>query len=124
MKQFGPIVGWRNYKQTHALCGCVCVACKKKYYPKKYLCSCGSIEFEKKRFLGKGMLLTFTSIGSRCLGLVMLEEGVKILAQITDVKLCDLYIGMPVRAVFRLLSEDGPEGIIHYGIKFVPIQKA
>jgi len=30
--------------------------------------------------------------------------------------------GMKVRAVFRKLGEEGEEGIIYYGTKFVPLE--
>lgn len=122
MKNFGPIIGWRNYHHTHALCGVSCVACKKIYYPKKHICSCGATSFIKKKFSGNGTLVTFTQVNSRCIGLVALEEGVTILAQLADVQLKNLSIGMPVKAVFRKLYEQGPTGIIHYGIKFVSTQ--
>lgn len=37
-----------------------------------------------------------------------------------DVDPEEVHIGMPVRAVFRRIAEDGKAGIIQYGYKFVP----
>ena len=120
MKPIGPIVVWRNQKQMYRLCGCQCVACKKSYYPKKYLCDCGSQEFCEKEFCGKGTLLTFTKTSLALFGIVALDEGVRVLAQIVDTDFDKLYLGMPVRSVFRKLHEEGEAGVIVYGIKFAP----
>ncbi|HJK47869.1 MAG TPA: transcriptional regulator, partial [Methanocorpusculum sp.] len=32
----------------------------------------------------------------------------------------EVYIGMPVKSVFRVLDREGSDGVIHYGTKFVP----
>ena len=125
-----PISAWRNYKHNYGLYGYRCVACKKIYYPKKHLCSCGSQNFESMKLSGNGKLITFTQINNPpeafeemapyCIGIVELEEGVRILAQITDAMLEDLSIGMPVKAVFRKLYARGEKGVIQYGVKFEP----
>jgi len=142
----GPIAGWRNYKEMYALYGSQCTACKKLYYPKKYLCSCGAPagggqSFTSYKFSGKGTIVTFTQIMHTtesfaqavpyCIGIIRLEEKVRLnevrlnevrlLAQITDASLADLRIGMPVQAVFRKISEEGDAGIITYGTMFAPI---
>ena len=49
-----------------------------------------------------------------------LEDGVKILTQLTDVFPEEVYVGMPVEMVFRKVREAGAEGIIEYGYKFRP----
>lgn len=76
------------------------------------------------------MLISFSNITIPpvdCVGLapyiialVELEEGPRLVAQMTDVALIDLRIGMPVKAVFRRYFADGNAGLIHYGIKFIP----
>lgn len=124
-----PITTWRNYKHVYGLYGYKCVECGKIYYPKKYLCSCGSKEFEDIKLSGRGKLITFTQVRSKpacfvdmpsyCLGIVELEEGVRVLAQIADAEFDDLRIGMPVKAVFRRLYQDGDDGVVVYGVKFV-----
>jgi uncharacterized OB-fold protein len=52
--------------------------------------------------------------------MVRMDEGVMLTAQIVDCPLNDVKIGMRVRAVLRKLSEEGEDGVIHYGYKFVP----
>lgn len=51
---------------------------------------------------------------------VKLEEGNLITAQLTDVDFDQIYIGMPVEMVTRLLSVDGDRGLRDYGYKFRP----
>ncbi|MDO8488342.1 MAG: Zn-ribbon domain-containing OB-fold protein [bacterium] len=69
--------------------------------------------------------------------LVMLEEGPMLTAQLTDITrkisggVTQLFnvegepvdIGTQVEMVTRVLSEDGPKGIINYGHKFRPLLK-
>ena len=52
--------------------------------------------------------------------MVRTTDGIMISGQLVDVNLEDVRIGMPVRAVLRRISDDGPSGVIHYGYKFVP----
>ena len=122
-----PVSHWRTYTQIHRLEGCQCKACKKLYYPKHYLCECGSEKFVPFTFQGTGTLLTWTKINSapkgfECatpyyLGIITLDEGVLITANITEI-IEKLEIGMPMKAVFRKLYQKGETGIIRYGLKF------
>jgi uncharacterized OB-fold protein len=53
------------------------------------------------------------------LAIVELEGGARMTTQI----ICqpeEVYIGMSVRSVFRVLDREGEGGVIHYGTKFVP----
>jgi uncharacterized OB-fold protein len=54
------------------------------------------------------------------LGIVEVEGGVRLMAQIVDVPLDDVKTGMPLRLEFRKISEEGEAGIICYGHKAVP----
>jgi len=56
-------------------------------------------------------------------GIVELDEGPKVTAQIVDAREEELKIGMPVKMVFRRLRVDGDEGLIHYGFKFTPVRE-
>lgn len=49
-----------------------------------------------------------------------LEDGTRLVAQITDVNIDELKIDMDLEQVFRKISEDGDSGIIQYGVKFRP----
>ncbi len=105
--------------------------CSKIYFPKKHLCECSSTSFDDFQLKGKGKVLTFTEIKSSpeefsemtpyCVGIIELEEGPKITAQIADAEVCDLKIGDEVEAVFRKFVANGEAGIIHYGLKFKKI---
>ena len=80
-------------------------------------------------FSGLGKLISFThvinppqrfeSMAPYCIGIIELEEGVKILSQLTDITLGEISIGMPVKAVFRKIIDNGDSDIISYGIKFI-----
>ncbi len=125
-----PISQWRNHKNRYSLYGDQCTTCQKTYYPKGYYCQCGSLIFTPLPLSGHGKLLSFTEITTApkpfeqltpyCIGIIELEEGVKLTAQITDCTLQQLYIGIPVEASFRKMFQNGTTGIIHYGIKFKP----
>lgn len=54
------------------------------------------------------------------IALVKLLDGPMVTAQLTDVDLGAVKIGMKVEMVTRKLREDGPEGQIVYGYKFRP----
>jgi uncharacterized OB-fold protein len=54
------------------------------------------------------------------MALVRLQEGPLITAQITDVDVKDVKVGMPVEMVTRVLREDGERGMLVYGYKFRP----
>lgn len=85
---------------------------------------------EKYSFSGQGEVYSFTVIYDAPTGftkfapypiaLIKLSEGPMITAQLTDVDLDQIYIGMPVEMVTRKLSEDGDRGLISYGYKFRP----
>jgi uncharacterized OB-fold protein len=58
------------------------------------------------------------------IALIELDNGVKVLSALTDVEPDKVYDGMEVEAVLRILWVEGAEGLIVYGIKFVPIQQS
>ena len=55
------------------------------------------------------------------IGLIQLDDGPLVTAQLTDVDHDAIYIGMRVEMVTRRLREDSPEGQIIYGYKFRPL---
>ncbi len=86
-------------------------------------------EIEDFKFSGKGEVVTFTVIHTAAegfenqtpyvLGIIKLEEGPSLTSQIIcDPK--DVSMGMKVSPVFRKLGQDGAQGMIYYGTKFVP----
>lgn len=55
------------------------------------------------------------------IALIKLDEGPMVTAQLTDVALDQVKIGLRVEMVTRKLREDGAEGQIIYGYKFRPV---
>ena len=78
---------------------------------------------------GRGVVESFASVGRAADGfadgavmaLVRLNDGPLITAQLTDVTLDDVQIGMAVEVVTRKLRDLGPDGLIVYGYKFRPL---
>ena len=130
MFEKSPIPRWRKYQEKYQLIGNKCTNCNTPYYPAKHLCSCGSQTFKPMQFKGTGTLLTFTQINVPSLifkhrspyiiGMIQLDEGPRLISQITDSELKDLSIGLKLQAVFRIFSYASDKGIIHYGTKFIP----
>lgn len=122
---------WRNLDVFLRLQGSKCKKCGKKFLPPKKACpSCKSTEMESYIAPRTGKVLSWSVITEAptkfkkyapyVLGLVELEDGNRIIAQLTDVKEKELEFGMPVKGVVRRFYEDGEGGLIHYGYKFVP----
>ena len=62
----------------------------------------------------------FSSLTPYAVGIVELDGGVRITAQIADCEFDQLAVGQRVRLEFRRIQEDGKAGIICYGHKCVP----
>lgn len=84
---------------------------------------------ERFQFTGKGELYSFTTLqevpedfeeqAPYMVGLVRLDEGPMVLAQITDLAPDDtVQIGDRVEMVTRKLATEGERGMIIYGYKF------
>ncbi|MDH4223137.1 MAG: Zn-ribbon domain-containing OB-fold protein [candidate division Zixibacteria bacterium] len=123
---------WREIPQRYRLEAGKCKKCGKVFFPPRLICdACKSREFEKIILQKEGKLLTFTVIRVApteftdqvpyAMGIVELNEGVKILTQIADCDFDKLEIGMPLRIEFRKISQEGEAGIICYGYKCVPV---
>jgi uncharacterized OB-fold protein len=129
---------WKTIPQRYCLVGLKCRSCGTINFPAREICSgCGKkAEYEPTPLKGQGTINSYTIIsaggappefseqerlaGSFGVAVVELEEGPKIIAQLTDCKLDELGIGMKVEAVFRRIYED--DDVIRYGIKFRPIK--
>jgi len=130
MHRQSPIIRWRKYSESYTLTGNKCISCNAVYYPKKELCTCGSAQFQNHQFSGKGKLSSYTEIKSApeefsfmipyCIGIIQLDEGPKIIAQIADATGEELQIGMEVETVFRKNYKVNDHGIIHYTLKCIP----
>lgn len=111
-----------------------CVSCGALNVPARFLClECGRGDFQWERLSGRGRLYTYTVIarggaptefdeqqtmtGSIVVAVVELEEGARVVAQLTDCVPEELSVGAPLKAVFRRLYDQ--EGIVRYGYKFM-----
>jgi uncharacterized OB-fold protein len=129
---------WQTLRQRYSLIGSKCKSCGTINFPPRDICiGCGKkAEYETIRLKGQGKIYSYTIIcaggappefseqerlgGSFGVAVIELEEGPRIVAQMTDCKPSELGIDMKVEAVFRRLYED--DDVIRYGIKFRPIR--
>ncbi len=128
MHRQSPILRWRRYPERYRLEGNKCLECSQIYFPKKELCECGCKSFVNYKLKGEGKILTFTEIQSSpeefsemtpyCVGIIELEDGPKITAQIADADVTCLKVGDKVESTFRKFTAVGDSGVIHYGLKF------
>ena len=122
---------WREIPRRYRLEADKCKQCGYIAFPGRLICpECGSREFEKTTLSGKGTLETFTIIRVApagfndqvpyAVGIVQLDEGVRLMAQITDCDPNKLTTGEKLIAKFRRINEESKTGAIMYGYKFVP----
>jgi uncharacterized OB-fold protein len=129
-----PPSAWRHYPQRYRREATRCTGCGKAFFPPRLVCDkCGARDFETFTLGTTGKLATFTIIRTPAaqfsgeapfaLGIVDMEEGVRLMAQVADVAFDELKVGMPVKLEFRQLYSDGSSGVIHYGHKAVPLRE-
>jgi uncharacterized OB-fold protein len=122
---------WREIPKRYRMEAGKCTKCQNISFPQRLVCpECGSKSFEKINLSGKGKVATFTithvapeGFGDQvpyAVGIVELDEGIRVMAQITDCELDKLKIGDRVVSKFRRIREEGKTGMIMYGYKFVP----
>ncbi|MGD0711072.1 MAG: Zn-ribbon domain-containing OB-fold protein [Bacteroidales bacterium] len=122
---------WRETPERYRLEAGKCKKCGKITFPQRLICpECGSEEFTKFNLSGKGKIETFTIIRTApdgfedlapyAVGIIALDEGIRILAQITDCNPEELKIGDRLVSKFRRMNQDGQNGMIYYAYKFVP----
>jgi hypothetical protein len=121
---------WRKIPQRYNLIGTVCTNCDTKFFPPRDFCSIcrrhGKIQ--EFKFSGRGEIYSYSVVHAPpegfeyqkpyIIGIIKLEEGPKLTAQIVDCKPEDVSIGKKVKSVFRKIVEVGRSGIIQYGYKF------
>lgn len=125
----------RSIPQRYALIGAKCKSCNTMNLPVSlFCCKCGGTQLEPAKLSGRGKVYCFTIIsrggsppeftrqqklvGSYPVAIVELDEGPKVVAQMTDCKAEELRIGLSVESTFRRIYED--DQMIRYGIKFRP----
>ncbi|MCK5699128.1 MAG: Zn-ribbon domain-containing OB-fold protein [Candidatus Aenigmarchaeota archaeon] len=125
---------WRRFRNKYHLIGTYCEKCKTGFYPPREVCpECrrGGKIVEKK-FSNYGEIVTYTVISAPpagfekgapyALAIVKMDEnGPNVLGQVVDCDFEKLGMGLRVETTFRKIYEDGKEGIVQYGLKFMPI---
>jgi len=119
---------WREIPQRYRLEASKCKVCGQVYFPPRLICAnCKSREFETVRLQDRGKIVTFTVIRVAphefatqtpyVVGIVELNDGVRLTTQIVDCDPNEVEIGKPVQIVFRKIQDEGKTGIICYGYK-------
>lgn len=127
--EHSPIAAWRTFNAHYRLEGSKCCSCNRIHLPAVHYCPCGSKHLEAHTLKPSGTLISFTlvtnppaefkAMGSYCMGMIQLDQGPKLVAQLADVTLKDLQVGMRMTGMLRKMFAN-TTGIIHYGIKFIP----
>jgi len=106
-----------------------CKKCGKIHFPPRLVCDkCGGRDFETITLPEQGKILTYTIVRLPAdefkyykpipIAIVELENGVKIMGQVTDANIDEIKIEKSVHFVFRKMREEGKRGLIQYSYKF------
>jgi len=122
----------REIPQRYRLEAAKCKSCGLVAFPPRIICpNCKGRTFETIALNDEGKLLSYTVIRVAsekfskqtpyAVGIIELDGGVRITAQIADVEPDELQVGQNVKLVFRKIQEDGKAGILCYGYKAVVV---
>jgi uncharacterized OB-fold protein len=120
----------REIPQRYRLEAAKCTKCGNISFPPRLVCpECKAKTFTPVRLNDEGKLLTYTVVRVAsdkfsketpfAVGIVELNDGVKLTTQITDVNVDSLKVGQRVKLVFRKIQDDGKAGIHCYGYKAI-----
>jgi uncharacterized OB-fold protein len=98
------------------LMGTKCTKCGTKNMPPRQHCKCGSSEIEWYEAPTKGKIFTYTMVtfppdsmakyAPYIVAVVELEDGTRLLAQLTGVTPTTLKVGLPIQVVPQQITED------------------
>ena len=129
---------WRTIPQRYKLLGQKCKKCGAVNFPPKGVCKyCNaSAEFDEVKLSGRGRIHTFVLIGAGGappefaeqekaggtypVAIVELDEGPKVIGQVSGADPKEIRMDMPVETELRKVYSE--EGVIRYGFKFVPVR--
>ena len=122
----GVARNWRETAGRYNLIGAKCGNCGKVFFPKRSICpecrraSVGKMDAYKLK--DEGVVFTYSviheapfennSIKPYAVAMIKTDDDVLITAQLVDVDIGKIEIGMRVRAVLRKIGEEGPDGVI------------
>jgi uncharacterized OB-fold protein len=108
----GPAAEFYKFCKAHELRFQRCTDCGTwRHIPRDMCAKCGSFNFEWARSSGRGTVFSWTTVTQPMLpqfaplvpyapAVIELDEGVRMVSWVTDVKPDDLALGMPVEVVF------------------------
>ena len=123
---------WREQPQRYRNEGTRCEACGAVHFPRRTVCDgCGSRDLATHRVAETGTVLTHTVIRVApsafaaevpyVVGVIEMDDGARMMAQIADVEPEEVKTGMRVRLEFRKVRQYGRTGVISYAHKAVPV---
>jgi uncharacterized OB-fold protein len=108
----GPAAEFYKFCKAHELRFQRCTDCRTwRHIPRDMCAKCGSFNFEWARSSGRGTVFSWTTVTQPMLpqfaplvpyapAVIELDEGVRMVSWVTDVKPDDLALGIPVEVVF------------------------
>lgn len=124
---------WRESMARYNLFGSECGRCGRMFFPSRVVCphchrdSMGKMK--SVRLPREGQIFSYTVVHDPhpayklqtpyILAMVEMQGGIRMLGQVVDCDPEEVGVGRKVRVCFRKLTEEGSQGIIHYGYKFV-----
>jgi uncharacterized OB-fold protein len=122
----------REVPQRYRLEASKCKNCGHINFPPRLVCrKCNARSFEVVALSDEGKLVSFTVVRVAAeqfsketpyaVGIIELNDGVRLTAQIADAEIDELQVGQKVRLVFRKIQEEGKSGILCYGYKAVAV---
>ena len=122
---------WREAPQRYRLEASKFKKSGKTYFPPRDVDpETGDTEQEMVKLPDTGKIVTYTVIrvapnmwgdmSPYALAIAELTDGTRLMAQMTDVDVEEVKIGMEVRIEFRRIQTEGESGVLSYGYKFVP----
>ena len=123
---------WREKRERYLGLGTKCLDCNKISFPLiNYCTECSSENIMEYKLANTGKIMFYTQVtlaakemmsyAPYTIGMIELDDGIRVTGQIADCNYEDLKEDMKVRMVFRILSTDHDEGLIRYGFKFNPV---
>jgi len=121
---------WREIPQRYRMEAAKCTNCGFIAFPPRLVCPrCHSRSFETIILAEEGKIVTYTIIrvppqpfsdqAPYAVGIVELDDGVRLTGQVVDCAFEELQIGRRVKIEFRKVYQEGEAGVIYYGYKFV-----
>jgi len=122
---------WREIPQRYRLEANACAKCDLTFFPPRLICpECQNQELVVAKLVETGKVMTYTIIhvppsqfkdqAPYAVGIVKLDNGVKLTGQIVDCAFEEIKTGQRVKLEFRKMYSVGHSGILCYGYKFVP----